>query len=87
MADVDRIIDEVTASLPGVLFEQLRVTHAADDDGMWFFQLPVDGNEVQIESSTGDCPFLIEHNASDESYIATSVSDASAKVIEWLQLS
>ena len=87
MSDIDQIICEVRSSLPGVLYRQLAVAHAADDDGIWYFCLPGGATEVQIESSTGNCPFLIEHDASNERFMATSVSEASAKVVELLQLS
>jgi hypothetical protein len=49
---------EFSRKHPEVKVWQLHVTHPADDDGIWFFQL---GNiEVQAESSNGNCPFLVE---------------------------
>jgi hypothetical protein len=59
--DIDLVIAELNAANPTVTVEQLRVTHpGADDDGMWFFRQPQSPNEVQLESSTGAVPFLVE---------------------------
>ena len=51
---------------PLVNVQQLQVLHpGADDDEIWFFRCPGSELEVQIESSTGMCPFLIETNESN----------------------
>jgi hypothetical protein len=62
MRDVDRIIALVKKRCPGVKVEQLRVSHPADDDGIWFFSLLPTRKEIQIESSDGMCPFVVEHD-------------------------
>jgi hypothetical protein len=82
--DLDEIIDGVSARLPGVQCQQLPVTHASDDDGLWFFRLPGRDGEVQIESSNGTCPFLIETDRSRERHVGTSVEDVVATVVRWL---
>ena len=64
--DIDFIIERLRAALPGVRVTQLRVTHPADDDGLWFISIPGRAREVQIESSQGSCPFIIESNSSAE---------------------
>ena len=61
--DIDQIIASVKEQIPNVQIEQLRVTHPADDDGLWWFRVP-NRSEVQVESSTGNCPFLIETDLS-----------------------
>jgi hypothetical protein len=67
--DIDFIIEQLTASVPGIRIEQLNVAHpGADDDGLWFINIPVRENQVQIESSEGSCPFLIESNFDDERF-------------------
>jgi hypothetical protein len=66
MRDVDRIIELVKGRFPTVVVEQLKVTHPADDDGLWFFLLPPIRKEIQIESSYGKCPFLVEHDDMEE---------------------
>jgi hypothetical protein len=73
--DIDRIINIVRIRHPEIAISQLQVVHpGADDDGLWFFVKPT--NEVQLESSSGNCPFLIEENASDVRLTATSVEQA-----------
>ena len=58
---IDEVIDRLRASWPELRCEQLRVTHpGADDDGVWFFAHPTTREEVQVESSSGDPPFLVE---------------------------
>lgn len=86
MKDVDRIIELVTSTLPAVQWQQLQVKFPADDDGLWFFDLRGAQNSVQIESSSGMCPFVVEHNLSDERYHGVTVEEVAAKVVEWLRL-
>jgi hypothetical protein len=54
LRDVDRIIEGVRQTFPEVIVDQLRVTHPADDDGLWYFHLPENPkDDIQIESSYG----------------------------------
>ena len=65
--DLQQIIAGVTGALPDVEWEQLQVTYPADDDGLWFFRRQ--GRrwwDVQIESSSGTCPFWVETNLDNE---------------------
>ena len=76
MRDVDKVIESVRAMHPTVTVEQLKVRHpGADDDGLWFFTQPETQFQVQIESSTGMCPFLIEAEATDVRYTTNSVEE------------
>jgi hypothetical protein len=69
MADVDRVIELVRAAVPDVIWSQLQVKYPADDDGLWFFHLPGQRpGKVQIESSSGMCPFLIEGDTTTERF-------------------
>ena len=86
MKDVELIIDIVTAVLPNEQWHQLRVKHPADDGGSWLFDLPEGRNSVQIESSSGMCPFLMEHDLAAERYHGATVEEVSDKVVEWLEL-
>ncbi|MEM8947508.1 MAG: hypothetical protein AAGD11_20205 [Planctomycetota bacterium] len=86
MRDIDQIIVEVKKSLPNIQVSQLSVTHPSDDDGLWFFRLLSESNEVQIESSSGNCPFLIEHDAANERFTGVDVAGVTAKVVELAQL-
>jgi hypothetical protein len=58
--DIDQIIAAVRQEIPEVIVWQLQKTHPADDDGIWYFGLPEVSNDVQIENSSGMCPFLVE---------------------------
>lgn len=59
--DIDGVIASLHDFWPGVRVAQLRVLHAeADDDGLWFVSHPDGRGEVQIESSRGTLPFLVE---------------------------
>jgi len=62
MRDFDRIIAGVKERLPTIQVQQLQVAHPADDDGLWFFWFTGTGKHIQLESSSGMCPFLIEHS-------------------------
>lgn len=76
MSDVDQII-RVASAWPDVDIQQLHVLHAgADDDGIWFFTR---GQfEVQLESSTGMSPFLIESDEDPKRSTANSIEEAIA---------
>jgi len=83
--DVDRIIAEIIQLLPSTQWWQLQVKYpGVDDDGLWFFRLPSGTNEVQIESSNGTCPFLMEQKATNERYTGSTASEVVVKVVEWL---
>ncbi len=84
--DVDRIIEEIERLLPDVRWEQWKRMHPTDDDGLWFFRVPSSANEVQIESSNGVSPFLIEHDATNERQTGNTIAEVVAKVVEWLRL-
>ena len=58
--DIGQIIAAVRQQIPEVIVWQLQKTHPADDDGIWYFSLPEASNDVQIENSSGMCPFLVE---------------------------
>ena len=60
--DIDTIKDRVRSLISDVEVRQLQCAHAADDDGLWFFRRAGKKDEIQLESSTGDLPFLVEHD-------------------------
>jgi len=87
MRDIDRIVDLAKERLPAIQVQQLRVTHPADDDGLWFFSLPGVRKEIQLESSTGMCPFIIEHSDMRETAteaLGVSVEYAVEAIIDYL---
>jgi len=76
-ADIQDIIMGITAICPDVLVRQLQVKHpGADDDGLWFFER--DNLKVQLESSSGNCPFLIEQSSTPQRLHADSIEQAIA---------
>ena len=77
MRDVDQIIERIKSSHSTVSVWQLQVTHLGmGDDGIWFFHQPDSEFEVQIESSSGMCPFLVETDESSTQFTANSIDEA-----------
>ena len=71
---------------PEIGVQQLQVSHpGADDDGLWYFKHPLSTEEVQLESSTGVAPFLVESNHAP-STVANTIEDAVALVAARLGL-
>ena len=88
MRDIDAIIARLLVAHPDISAEQLTVLHpGADDDGLWFFRHPATDVEVQLESSTGICPFLFESSGSADRLTAGTVEQAIAFVAAGLGLS
>ena len=88
MCDIDVIIARLHLIHPDVSAAQLTVLHpGADDDGLWFFRHPATNIEVQLESSTGTCPFLFEGSGSPDRLIAGNVEQAVALVVAGLGVS
>jgi hypothetical protein len=86
--DIDRIIALVRDRLPSVSVVQWHKTHPSDDDGIWFFRLPGVERDIQLESSFGTCPFLVEHDdmqSTAEQWWAESVEQAAEAVMGYLR--
>jgi len=84
--DIDRLIELVRKEFPDVLFEPLAILHPPDDDGIWFFRLPGIKGEVQAESSSGMCPFMIETDKHDERAHSETIEAAARTIVAWLRL-
>lgn len=85
--DVDIIIQSICNLCLGVNVRQLKVSHpGADDDGIWFFTQPQSEFEVQIESPTGMCPFLIETDESDDQFTGGSIEETVQVLAELLHV-
>ena len=86
--DIDQIIERVKDRIPAVKVEQYWVKNPrVDDDGVWWFWLPGMEKNIQLESSYGSCPFMVEHDdmkSSSEAEIAQSIEGAVAKVVSYL---
>ena len=87
MRDIDAIIGVLRKAHPNLAVEQLRVAHPGDDDGIWFFKHPSASVEVQLESSTGNCPFIVESDRNAEAEHARTVPQAVSMVSAALGLS
>ncbi len=88
MRDIDVIIARLRLAHPAISAALLTVLHpGADDDGLWFFRHPATDVEVQLESSTGTCPFLFESSGSADRLTAGSVEQAVAFVVAGLGIS
>ncbi len=86
--DIDKIIEQVKLQLPDVRVQQHKVKYpGVDDDGLWFFSMLQFEKEIQIESSFGVCPFLVEHDdmeSSSDAETAYTVDEAVEKVTSYL---
>jgi len=58
--DIDYIIKTLEARVPDVIVVQMNKVHPADDDNLWWFRVPNERRDIQIESPTGNCPFIVE---------------------------
>ena len=88
MRDIDAIIAKLLLAHPDITAAQLTVLHpGADDDGLWFFRHPATDVEVQLESSTGTCPFLFESTGSADRLTAETIDQAVAFVVAGLGVS
>jgi hypothetical protein len=86
MADIDEVIRLVQERVPLVEWEQLSVKHPADDDNLWYFWVPGQMGEVQIEADGGRCPVLVETDKHDERVVASSPVEVAKVIVAWLEL-
>ena len=81
MRDIDEVMAQVRERDPEILVEQLRVKHAADDDGVWFFRKGE--REIQLESSAGNLPFVIENSDNATCAYAHTIDGAVNEIIQF----
>ena len=87
MRDVDKIVELIRSVHPALVVEQLKVSHpGADDDGLWFFGQPDSPFQVQIESSNGACPFLVETDETNTRFTTNSVEETAQTLLALLHL-
>jgi hypothetical protein len=87
MNDIDVIVGRIRDNMPDVQVVQMDKTHPGDDNGLWWFRLPAVTKDIQIESSTGECPFLIEHDdmkTSGDAITGTTVGETVKAVLDYL---
>jgi hypothetical protein len=74
--DIDQITTKLALEMPGICIQQLQVSHpGADDDGLWFSDIPRREERAQLESPDGNCPFLIESDFSAERLHASTIDE------------
>jgi len=86
--DVDKIIELLKQEFPSLKVVQLEKVHPADDDGLWWYRLPGMTKDIQIESPSGNCPFLIESDddkSSKDALIGLSIADVVERVSAYLR--
>jgi hypothetical protein len=87
MRDVEQIIELVRQMCPAVEVNQLKVLHPeADDNGLWFFNQPESQFKVQMESTSGMCPFLIETDETAARFTTNSVEETVQTLSVFLHL-
>lgn len=89
MFDIDRVFDVVRSRVPLIRIGQHWGTWPADDEGLWFFDLPTAAGNIQLESGTGMCPFFVEHDgmkspAEGGGWHAATVAEAARMVVDYL---
>jgi hypothetical protein len=85
--DIDTIIAALKERYPPILVKQLQVAHpGADDDGLWFFKHTDSRFVVQLESSQGVFPFVVETDRHPEVGSATNLAEAVSLIESWLGL-
>src|SRR5688572_6470656 len=56
--DIDQVIGRLKSIFPDVNVYQIEVQNPLDDDGIWYFWLGENtDDEIQVDSSNGNCPF------------------------------
>jgi hypothetical protein len=86
--DIETIIAEVRRLIPEVEVIQMHKTHEVDDDGLWWFRLPGVTKDIQIESSSYNCPFLIEQDSiggSINTIVCSTVEQVVSTITHYLE--
>ena len=83
--DIEQLTDALRRAYPEITIEQLRAAQPGADDGLWSVNHPRAFTEVQVESPTGDVPFVIESDLAPP-MLARAVDDAVRIVTERLGL-
>jgi hypothetical protein len=86
LRDIDQIIAAVKQQIPEVAVWQLQKKHPADDDRVWWFALPGVSSDIQLESSSGMCPFLIEtdEQSSHQARTAQTIAETVQMIVAYL---
>lgn len=86
--DINKIIEAVKKQFPNVGVWQLEVKNPNDDNGIWYFWLGEStDDEIHVENSYGQCPFLLETYRNDERIWGSSVDEVVNIICEHLKTS
>jgi len=85
--DIELVIRAIRSSMPIVIVRQYEVMKGSDDDGVWNFSLEAGGKNIQLESSTYNCPFVIEtdEQCCKEALKANDVEEVVRLVLTYLR--
>jgi hypothetical protein len=86
--DIDRIIAATAERLVNLTVTQLKQSWPGDDDGVWWFKSQGEDFRVQLESSTGQLPFIFEHDGMESNSEARQIDshdDAVKLIVETLE--
>ena len=76
-SDIELIADAFRKLGDEFSVSQLKVKHSGvDDDGLWFFRKEGSKLELQLESSSGQCPFLVESNQNESRVVVGTAVEA-----------
>ncbi|MEU1618495.1 hypothetical protein ABZ479_14505 [Streptomyces sp. NPDC005722] len=79
---VDQVFAQVRRDVPGLVVERLAVTHAGDDDNVYFLGDESVLDRVQLDTGPGgQPPFLVE---SDDRVVTSEIAQVVAVVCAWL---
>jgi hypothetical protein len=82
---VDQVFDQLRRKVPGLIVERLQVTHAADDDNLYFVGDEYGRDRIQIETApNGEPPFLIENGGRSQT---SDTAEAVIHIDRWLEKS
>jgi hypothetical protein len=85
LRDIDHIIEGVRLKLPEIIVRQHEGTWPTDDDGIWGFYLSHVRHNIQLESSPGMCPFLVENDSTPVRRDASTIEEGIQMVVEYLR--
>ena len=84
--DIDQIIQIVKQLSPDIGVYQPHKTHPGDDNGIWYFGFSGIEKDIQIESSFGNCPFIVETNelCCENARKAETIEEAVSMILDYL---
>ena len=83
--EMERIIRDLTATVPKIAITRLQKTHPADDDFLWFITGDGLNGEIQIEFCEGNAPFRIEYDWSKRGWTILHAEDVVPMVMSLIQ--